>query len=99
MTPDCSVLSFKKVKMATESDIEQTQNRLTESTNIKCIIWSQKLKQGYRFHAWSKGKVDHDFHSSIASEISKKVSSMSSICELYFFLASKIIIAVHLFTA
>ena len=70
--------------MATESKLQQSKILSAESTNIKCIIWSQKLKQGFRFPAGSKGKVDSVHNSTIASEVAKKVSSMTSIWKLYY---------------
>ena len=78
-------MSKQIAKMATESKLQQSQILSAESTNIKCIIWYQKLKQRNRFHAQSKGKVDCVFNSPGASEIAKKVSPMSSICKLYVF--------------
>ena len=85
MTPDCSALSFQKVKMATESELLQSEFHLTESTNIKCIFWSQKLKQGDIFSVWPKGKIHSVSNVPRALGFSKEISSFSCIARLYVF--------------
>ena len=57
---------------------------VTESTNIASILWSEKLKQGYRFCAQPIGKVCFVSIVVRTSEFTINVTPRTSLALLYF---------------